>query len=424
MNQKIMVVCCLLVLPFAMQAQIGGLLNKVKNKVNQRIDNKTDQAIDKTLDKAEGKSTAPEQKGSSEHSTTTPETAGLKYNATYDFIPGERILYGNSFEQEAIGELPTGWNTNGTGEVITINKYDGKWLRLHNPFVYLSNNQKPFGENYTIEFDVIMQLKNNGWMYPEISVALISTNGEPSTGNNFLNDYKKYEAVVATVLPGEYKSSKVNLNAYSDNQHYFKGDPKPFGNLEQWYGTPVHIAIQVQKERFRMWVNEEKLFDVPKGIPVKYAMNQLLFQVGRTNYKEDQYGIYLSHIRVAAGKADTRHQLIDEGRFSTTAILFNVNAATIQPASGAVLKEIADVLSQVKEVRIKIIGHTDSDGDDKANLTLSQKRAAAVKNALVNEYGIDAARIITDGKGELQPVADNKTNEGKAQNRRVEFVKE
>lgn len=421
MKQKIVVVCCLLVLPFALQAQIGGIMNKVKNKVKQRVDHKIDQAIDKTLDKAEGKSTAPEQKDSSGHK---PDTAGSKYNSTYDFIPGEQILYGDSFEQEAIGELPTGWNTNGTGEVITIDKYDGKWLRLHNPFVYLGSNQKPFGKNYTIEFDVIMQLKNNGWMYPEISVGLIGTNGEPSTGNNFLNEFKKYAAVVATVMPAEYKSSKVKLNAYSDDQNYFKGDPKPFGNLEQWYGTPVHISIQVQNERFRMWINEEKLFDVPKGIPVKYAMNQLLFQVGRTNYKEDQYGIYLSHIRVAAGKADTRHQLIEEGRFSTTAILFNVNAATIKPESGAVLKEIADVLSQAKDVRIKIIGHTDSDGNDNANHTLSQKRAAAVKNALVNEYGIEAARIKTDGKGEFQPVADNKTKEGKAQNRRVEFVKE
>lgn len=150
----------------------------------------------------------------------------------------------------------------------------------------------------------------------------------------------------------------------------------------------------------------------------------MLFQVGHTNYKEDQYGIYLSHIRVDTGKADTRHQLIEEGRFSTTAILFNVNAAAIKPESGSLLKEIADVLSQTKDVRIKIIGHTHSDGDDKANLTLSQKRAAAVKNALVSEYGIEAVRIKTDGKGESKPEADNITKEGKARNRRVEFVKE
>jgi len=423
MKQKIIIVLYVVALPFTLKAQVGGLINKVKNKIQQRVDSKVDQAIDKTLDKAEGKSTSAVQKDTPENTGTASNTVGINNFSKYDFIPGEKILYYESFEQEAIGELPTGWNTNGTGEVITLEKYAGKWLRLHNPFVYLSSNQKQFGENYTIEFDIIMQLKNNGWMYPEISFGLIGSNGESTTSNSFLNDYKKYAAAVITVMPGEYQESKVILNAYSDDLHLFKGEPKPFGKLEQWYGKPVHIAIQVQKERFRMWVNEEKMFDVPKGVPVKHAMNQLLFGIGRTNYGEDQYGIYLSNIKVASGKADTRHKLIDEGRFSTTAILFDINAASIRPESGSVLKEIADVLNQAKDVNIKIIGHTDSDGNDKANLSLSEKRAAAVKDALVTEYGIDAERIKTAGNGESQPVADNKTKEGKAQNRRVEFVK-
>jgi outer membrane protein OmpA-like peptidoglycan-associated protein len=414
----------MLTLPFAIQAQGSDLFNKVKSKIKQRTDSKVDKAIDKMLDKAEDQTAIPTQKDASPNSTTAPETTGQKHHSTYDFIPGEQILYNESFEQESIGELPAGWNTNGTGEVVIIKKYDSKWLRLHNPFVYLSANQKLFGENYTVEFDIIMQLKNNGWMYPEISVGLIGTNGEPATGNNFLSEYKKYAAVIATIMPGEYKSSKVKLNAYSNDQNYFEGAPKPFENLEQWYGTPVHVAIQVQKERFRMWINEVKLFDVPKGVPLQFGMNQLLFQVGRTNYSEEQYGVYINNIKVATGKADTRHKLIEEGRFSTTAILFDVNTATIKPQSGPVLKEIADVLNQAKNITIKIIGHTDSDGNDKTNLTLSQNRAAAVKDALVNEYGVSAARIKTEGHGENRPVADNKTKEGKAQNRRVEFVKE
>ena len=74
-------------------------------------------------------------------------------------------------------------------------------------------------------------------------------------------------------------------------------------------------------------------------------------------------------------------------------------------------------------MKIKVIGHTSSDGDDKANLELSKKRSAAVKDLLVSEYSFDANDIETDGKGETQPVADNKTKEGKAQNRRVEFIK-
>ena len=69
------------------------------------------------------------------------------------------------------------------------------------------------------------------------------------------------------------------------------------------------------------------------------------------------------------------------------------------------------------------MGHTSSDGDDNANMELSKKRAAAVKELLVTEFGIDASRLETEGKGETKPIADNKTKEGKMANRRVEFIK-
>ena len=74
-------------------------------------------------------------------------------------------------------------------------------------------------------------------------------------------------------------------------------------------------------------------------------------------------------------------------------------------------------------IGIKVIGHTSSDGDDKANMELSEKRAAALKDLLVSEFGLDAGRFESEGKGETQPVADNKTKEGKVLNRRVEFIK-
>jgi outer membrane protein OmpA-like peptidoglycan-associated protein len=152
-------------------------------------------------------------------------------------------------------------------------------------------------------------------------------------------------------------------------------------------------------------------------------MNQLFFEVSHTNYPEDQYGVYVGNIKIATGKPDTRHKLVEEGKFSTTGILFDVNAATIKPESNGVLKELADVLIKYPDLKIKIIGHTDSDGSDAANLELSKKRAAAVATALSQDFNIDASRMQTDGKGEAEAVADNKTKEGKAQNRRVEFIK-
>jgi outer membrane protein OmpA-like peptidoglycan-associated protein len=87
------------------------------------------------------------------------------------------------------------------------------------------------------------------------------------------------------------------------------------------------------------------------------------------------------------------------------------------------LKEIANVLTEAAVLNVQIIGHTDSDGDDASNMDLSKRRAASVKAALVTEFKIDAGRLETDGKGETQPLAKNDTPAGKANNRRVEFVR-
>ena len=107
----------------------------------------------------------------------------------------------------------------------------------------------------------------------------------------------------------------------------------------------------------------------------------------------------------------------------TSGITFDVNSDKIKPESFGVLKEIAGALTDNPTVKVKIIGHTDSDGDAAKNLELSKKRAEAVKATLSSEFSIDASRMDTDGLGATKPVADNKTTEGKAQNRRVEFVK-
>lgn len=422
----------LAVSPVMVHAQLGGFLNKVKNKASQkatqRIDNKVDKAIDEGLDQAEGKGNTVKKEPTGS-TTAAPEAAtketnsGVNAFSKFDFIPGSEIVYYDNFEQEALAELPTGWNTNGSGEVVTLDKFSGKWLSIHKGFVYLSANEKDFGENFTAEFDVVMQLKNNGWMFPVFTFGLFSSNGNNGTDNAFLKSYNKYSSVATNIFPGTYNTSKLQLESFNEYQSYFYSDMKEYAPLEKYYGKPVHIAIQVQKQRFRIWINETKAFDVPKAVPAGKILNQLFFKVSSTNYSEDQYGMYISNIKVAKGVEDTRHRLVEEGKFSTSAILFDVNTATLKPESFGVIKEIAGVLKEHAAIRISITGHTDSDGAEAANLSLSQKRAAAVKEALVNEFGLDAARIETTGKGETQPVADNTTREGKAANRRVDFVK-
>jgi outer membrane protein OmpA-like peptidoglycan-associated protein len=88
------------------------------------------------------------------------------------------------------------------------------------------------------------------------------------------------------------------------------------------------------------------------------------------------------------------------------------------------LNDIATVLKENPAVSVKIIGHTDSDGDDALNLDLSKRRAESVRSELSSKFGIDASRMQTEGAGESKPVAPNDTPSNKAMNRRVEFVKQ
>ncbi len=103
-------------------------------------------------------------------------------------------------------------------------------------------------------------------------------------------------------------------------------------------------------------------------------------------------------------------------------VTFDTNKATIKSESNAELDKFVQFMKDVPSARGELQGHTDSDGGDKANLSLSQRRADAIKAHIVNA-GIDAERVTAKGYGESQPIADNKTAEGKAANRRVVFVR-
>ena len=104
-------------------------------------------------------------------------------------------------------------------------------------------------------------------------------------------------------------------------------------------------------------------------------------------------------------------------------ILFDTGKATIKVESAAALTPIADLLKNDASLKLEIQGHTDNIGAAAANLKLSQDRAAAVKGYLVQKLGSDGARLTTAGLGDTKPVADNKTEDGRGQNRRVELVK-
>ncbi|HEX7847521.1 MAG TPA: hypothetical protein VF476_17095, partial [Chitinophagaceae bacterium] len=239
MIRTLILAAMIMSLPFAADAQLGSLLKKVKDKSTQRADQRVDKEIDKALDKAEGKNTSPApgstqtEKKETATETVVAEENNIRSFSKFDFIPGDSILYYDAFEGESIAELPTAWNTNGSGEVVKLDKYPGNWLRLHKQFIYLTSNQKKFTENFTLEFDAILDLKNNGWMFPELRVGLFNTEDEATTANAFLKDYRKNAAVIATIYPGTGANSKVRINSYQDVKSYFTSEAKAYEQLEK-----------------------------------------------------------------------------------------------------------------------------------------------------------------------------------------------
>jgi outer membrane protein OmpA-like peptidoglycan-associated protein len=167
-------------------------------------------------------------------------------------------------------------------------------------------------------------------------------------------------------------------------------------------------------------MNADKILDLPVAVAFPHGFNQLLVWGAKT--KEGNPAFYYTNFKVAEGLADTRTKLLS-GKYSTNGILFDTNSDRIRPESTGLIREIASALKENGSIKFTIIGHTDNKGNSADNLALSKRRAEAVKKTLVESYGIEGSLLQTDGKGAAQPVTDNGTITGRAQNRRVEFIK-
>ncbi|WP_172623229.1 OmpA family protein [Flavisolibacter ginsenosidimutans] len=426
----------IVLLPLAGFCQ-GGLLGKLKQKVRDRAEQRADEGMDKALDKAEEgvkkEGTASKQKEEkSEGRTAAGEpkpattTASFESYSHYDFIPGENIVYTEDFSQDVIGEFPLKWATSSRGETVTIKGRENKWLRMFQNGLFLSPYIKSLPENFTAEFDLVLNYTDQdlSYVFPELDLYLLNSVAGDEKGRNFFNSQSGLSAMKIAIGPAAEANSSIYLRSEKAGTETFSNSPKPLTRLGENYGQPVHFAIWVQKERFRLWMNGEKIYDVPQAVPENAAFNRIGLGVASSNYNEENVGYYITNIKFAQGSPDMRSKLIAEGKLVTTGILFDVNSDKIKPESFGVLQEIAKVLKENAAVNVKIVGHTDNDGDDAKNLDLSRRRAASVKQALATQFGIDASRMQTDGKGEAQPVSDNNTKEGKAKNRRVEFIKQ
>jgi len=401
-------------------AQIINVPKRVETKATNRLNNKIDHGIDKGLDEVEkeikGDSKKDDKSGNqgkenekktdqSKPTDTKQSQVSLQSYSNYDFVPGDKILLYEDFSQDAVGDFPALWTTNKSGEVNTLNVAPGNWLNLNateGNWWFLKPIEFP--KNFIVEFDVVP--KKGGARYA-VGVALYGENSfkEMSDPNSC-----KTGLIVAVAKNGW------------QTEGLKSGQPKITGNSDL---NPVkeekvnHVIIWVQNRRVRIYHEGKKVLDMPTNLYEDSKFTRLAFQLWRGASSAS----YVSNIKITTAAPDTRNKLLTEGKLVTYGIYFDVNKDIVKPESYGTLNDIAKILNEVPDVKVKIVGHTDSDGADAANLDLSKRRAAAVKNELVKTFNVNGDRLVTDGMGESQPIAPNDTPSNKALNRRVEFIK-
>lgn len=419
--------CFLLLISHTAPLHAQKVMKKIKETAKQTTEQKTEEktaqgvseGIDKGLDgiksllkkkltKKDRRQKETEGDKQQDDNVETPEeTTEFGVYSTFTFEPGNKILFYDDFGKDGIGDFPAHWETSGSGEVVTTDMYGGKWLSLTGRSGYLPST-RDLPENYTVEFDLVTDGFSNNNAGTALSIAFLKKKNYTmgGAGGHASLKISLHKTAVQTVAnTGAEKSPRINTKL----DHKFK--------LDQL----VHVSMAVNKNRLRIWMGEEKIVDLPSLLVGNMGRYILLeaFDIKPTS----GHSVLISNFKIAESSQDLRSQLLQNGRFSTTGIYFNTDKADIKPESFAVIKSVADYLGENPEVRLEIIGHTDSQGEEDYNQYLSLRRAKSVIHSLVSQFGIDESRLSGRGKGESEPVDDNSTENGRANNRRVEFVK-
>lgn len=315
--------------------------------------------------------------------------------ANYDFVPGDDILYYDDYSGERVGDFPRrmtflrgNWEIVERGDARLLRNTGGRSPAVEIPL------PRELPERFTIEFDAHVPHGNS-----QLAVATFVPESDRPRINRLEGPHFLFgrNAGVASGQGGGPQAMTSNVGLREDLQS---------------------VRIMVDGRYAKVYVNEKRVANVP-NVDLERGRS-VYFQ---TTWGTDSSPILIGPIRVAAGGRDLYDDLLDDGRAVTRGILFAVNSDRIRPESTPTLQAIGRMLTEHPELRLRVEGHTDADGEEAHNLDLSERRAASVKAYLVESHGIDAGRLETVGLGESQPVADNLSAEGKQKNRRVELVR-
>ena len=304
-----------------------------------------------------------------------------------DFVPGEHTVFFDDFSDMVQDEPPPHWRIR---EGVVDLKVAGPIRELYaKDTVQLNSPTIKVPPNFTFELD---------WT------------GTGETTWTFLN--ADNEGVLTAMVRGEEDGNTANFGVDAACQGCgHLGD----GGIQTDTSKPVHFALWNQQGRFRVYLNGQRVLDV----------NQI--DVSGITHIEASIGGYrpngIRSIRIAESAPDFSSLISSSGKYVTHGIYFDNDSDHLKPESAAVIRQVFNALDKNANLKLEVDGYTDSLGAAAHNLDLSGRRAQAVVNVLVFQFGIDASRLTAKGMGQASPVATNDTAEGRAANRRVEFLR-
>jgi len=391
----------------------------VLQKVDEKTTKKTGKAMDTIFDgkqknKKRKRPNSPKE-GNNKNAQSKAPNKPRSVQSVKDFTSGTKILYSDSFVNDAIGDFPVTWNTNASAEVVTFEGDDTRWLQLANSGNFTPDGITNIPENATLEFDLYVP-DNYAWQAGGLSLYLVEATNKTKDfmSPNYL------DGVSLWFHPVKYAGNGAGISKISNRI----GGEKILANTKDthhfsYQNNSVHVAIWRQKTRIRVYIDNHKIWDIPRAFG-NANYNSIVLRTWKS--KEDAH-FYVTNFKLAVAGEDKRHALLETGHFETNEILFDTGKSTIQTGSTSILDELGQLLEKNTEFNISIIGHTDADGAVATNQKLSEDRARSVKEYLTDNFAIKGNRLAYKGMGASQPIAPNDTAAGKRKNRRVEFIK-
>ena len=389
-----------------------------KRTVENNVDRKTTEAVDDAMnpdDSSSEENTSRSKKTDydwdDEDAEEGPQDTEAQYEQS-DFVPGAVAFFEDDLVSEQMGEFPSKWDlVDGSADVANMK---GKKCIHFEPGTriepLMTNQQSYIPDVFTLEFDF--------WM------------NDPKTemSNCYELEFKDADGGdVYEIRIGEsYSKLEVTCRFMSTT-----GDWRDSGGGKTWEMKKNdwnHFAMSFNKRALKIYVNNKRVINIPN---CKSAVRMKIHQAEWGGFHGNKN--YMTNFRYAKGAMELYEQKVTDmsavekaiaetGKFVTNNILFETGKATLKPESMAEIQKVADYMKKNPTARFEVQGHTDNQGSDKINDPLSQQRAESVVKALEG-LGCDPFNMRAVGKGSHEPVADNATEDGRAKNRRVEFIK-